>query len=100
VRGLAVLLGRTITSPESLRSFHRRFSAVGPQIRLVTIATACGVAVAGVVALWAPVILSLVAGAVVIALVCWTRAGGLARLTTSSEEAVRPVQAPSGTFTN
>ena len=37
IRGLAVLLGRTITNPESLRSFHRRFSAIGPQIRLLTL---------------------------------------------------------------
>ena len=54
VRGLAVLLGRTITNTESLRSFHRRFSAIGPQIRLLTIAVEGGCVVACSVALWVP----------------------------------------------
>ncbi len=30
VRGLAVLLGRGITSPEALAAFHRRFMRLGP----------------------------------------------------------------------
>jgi hypothetical protein len=37
-RGLAVLLGRSITSPERLRAFHRRFEAAGPRVRRAVIA--------------------------------------------------------------
>lgn len=35
VRGLAVLLGRSITSPESLRRFHARFAALEPASRQI-----------------------------------------------------------------
>ena len=38
--------GVPLPTPRSLRSFHRRFSAVGPQIRLLTIAVEGGCAVA------------------------------------------------------
>jgi hypothetical protein len=62
VRGLAVLLGHTITSPETLRSFHRRFSAIGPQVRRLTIGVECGCAATCLVALWAPALLSVGVG--------------------------------------
>jgi hypothetical protein len=65
VRGLAVLLGRTITSPDTLRSFHRRFSAIGPRVRLLAIGVEAGCAAACVVAQWAPVSLALCAGVAV-----------------------------------
>jgi hypothetical protein len=38
VRGLSVLLGRRITSPETLTAFHRRFFAFGPVVGRFTIA--------------------------------------------------------------
>jgi hypothetical protein len=94
VRGLAVLLGRTITSPEALRSFHRRFSAVGPQIRLVTIAVEGGCAGACVLALWAPPVLALAIGSVISLSVYLTSAGGRLRTTFSSEEAPPPTAGP------
>jgi hypothetical protein len=94
IRGMAVLLGRTITSPEALRSFHRRFSAVGPQIRLVTIAVEGGCAGACVLALWAPPVLALAIGFVISLSVYLTCAGGRLRTTFSSEEAPAPTTGP------
>jgi hypothetical protein len=44
VRGLAVLLGRSITSPASLAEFHRRFTRAGPAV--LGVVMACEVAVA------------------------------------------------------
>jgi hypothetical protein len=38
LRGLSVLLGRRITSPQTLTSFHHRFSVWGPRVRRSTIA--------------------------------------------------------------
>jgi hypothetical protein len=54
VRGLAVLLGRGITTPDRLASFHRRFAQLEPMSRRVIVAME--VAVAAVVAgvLWPP----------------------------------------------
>ena len=50
-RGLAVFGARRITTPEALRSFHRRFDALGPVSRRAMIAVELGVAmVAGVAA--------------------------------------------------
>jgi MFS family permease len=94
VRGLAVLLGRTITSPETLRSFHRRFSAVGSRVRLVTIAVEGGCAAACVLALGAPMLLALAIGSVISLLVYLTSAGGRLRTTLSSEEAPSPTAGP------
>jgi hypothetical protein len=34
-----VLLGRNITTPDALRSFHRRFTDAGPQVSRVTVGT-------------------------------------------------------------
>jgi hypothetical protein len=57
VRGLCVLLGRGITSPESLRAFHRRFEMIGPRVRVGVIALEAAMAafLAGVV--WPPGVL-------------------------------------------
>jgi hypothetical protein len=54
VRGLAVLLGREITTPDRLASFHRRFAELEPLSRRTVVVTE--VAVASVVAgvLWPP----------------------------------------------
>jgi hypothetical protein len=46
VRGLAVLLGRGITSPGALAAFHRRFTDLGPRVLAVVVATEVAVAVA------------------------------------------------------
>jgi hypothetical protein len=67
VRGLSVLLGRSITSPEALRAFHFKFYAAGPKVGRITVIVQMVVAVA---AGWA---LSPVVGA--IALVAFTVAG-------------------------
>jgi hypothetical protein len=94
VRGLAVLLGRTIDNPESLRSFHRRFSATGPQIRLLTVAVEGGCAGACIVALWTSALLALAIGSIMGLLVYLTNAGGRLRTTFSPEEALPPSAAP------
>ncbi len=39
VRGLAVFLGRSITSPPTLAAFHRRFTRLGPVVLAVVMAT-------------------------------------------------------------
>ena len=46
VRGLAVLLGRGITSPAALAAFHRRFTDAGPVVLAVVVAGELLVAVA------------------------------------------------------
>jgi MFS family permease len=38
VRGLSVLLGRRITSPQTLSAFHRRFFMFGPRVRRLIVA--------------------------------------------------------------
>jgi hypothetical protein len=93
VRGLAVLLGRSIRDPESLRTFHRRFSAIGPQIRLLTVAVEGGCLLACVAALWAPIFLALLLGAAFSAGIFVTSAGGQLRRTTGAEDAVAPTAA-------
>jgi hypothetical protein len=54
VRGCAVLLGRDITSAETLRAFHLRFERLGPVVRRVTIAVelASGLCIALWVSSW------------------------------------------------
>jgi hypothetical protein len=93
VRGLAVLLGRSIRDPDSLRAFHRRFSAIGPQIRLLTVAVEGGCLLACVVALWAPIFLALLFGAVFSAGIFVTGAGGQLRSTTAAEDEAAPTAA-------
>jgi MFS family permease len=65
VRGLAVLLGRDITSPGTLDAFHRRFTALGPVAltAIVTTELAVAVAFAAVLSPWAAVALVLLSGA-------------------------------------
>jgi len=84
VRGLAILLGAGLTDPDRLRSFHRRFDALGPTVRRVVIglqmfvAVVAGAATAGLTG-------AVIALAVVGALAIATR-GSLTR--TTSETAV------------
>jgi hypothetical protein len=52
VRGCAVLLGRGITSVETLRAFHLLFERLGPVVRRVTIGVEAASAL--LIALWAP----------------------------------------------
>lgn len=51
-RGLAILLGAAITSPERLVAFHRRFDALAEPVRLAVIATQLVVAVVAATAVW------------------------------------------------
>ena len=68
VRGLALLLGAGITSPERLTSFHRRFAAWAEPVRLTVVGVQLVVAVA---ALWVSVGIgaAVLAGVVAAALV-------------------------------
>jgi hypothetical protein len=65
VRGLAVLLGRGITSPSALAAFHRRFTAMGPVVLAIVVAAELAVAVAcaAVLSPWAAAALVLFSGA-------------------------------------
>jgi hypothetical protein len=69
VRGLAVLLGRGITSPATLAAFHRRFVDAGPVVLAVVVACelAVGVAFAAALSPWVALALVVVAGAAVMA---------------------------------
>jgi hypothetical protein len=55
VRGLAVFLGRGITSTTALAAFHRRFTDFGPVMLGIVVACelAAAVAFAGFLSLWA-----------------------------------------------
>ena len=55
VRGLAVLLGRRITSPATLAAFHRRFTELGPVVLRIVAAVevAAALLLAALVGLWA-----------------------------------------------
>jgi MFS family permease len=66
VRGLAVLLGRGITTPATLAAFHRRFTAAGPVVLAVVVTTELLVAVAfaAVLSLWLALALALLGAAV------------------------------------
>jgi hypothetical protein len=46
VRGLSVLLGRNITTPDALRAFHFKFYAAGPKVGRITVIAEMAVAVA------------------------------------------------------
>lgn len=63
VRGLAILMGIRLTSPDRLRTFHRRFEAAGPAVRHAVIGLQMVVAVIAGAAAWG------VAGAIGAALV-------------------------------
>jgi hypothetical protein len=60
-RGLAVLLTRHLTTPDRLRSFHRRFVAAGPRVGWAVIGVEIGVATVLVVAVRTPAAVALVA---------------------------------------
>jgi hypothetical protein len=66
VRGLAVLLGRTITSPATLAEFHRRFTRAGPVVLAVVVVCELAVAVgfATAVSPWLALTLALLGAAV------------------------------------
>jgi hypothetical protein len=68
VRGLAVLLGRGITTPAALAAFHRRFTSAGPVVLAVVVGCEILVAVAfaAVLSLWLAVALALLGLAVVL----------------------------------
>jgi hypothetical protein len=51
-RGLAILLGATITSPERLVAFHRRFDALAEPVRLTVIGTQLAVAMLAASVAW------------------------------------------------
>ncbi len=65
VRGLAVLLGRGITSTAALAAFHRRFTAAGPVVLAVVVACelAAALAFAAVLSPWAALALALLGAA-------------------------------------
>lgn len=52
IRGLAILLGSTITSPERLVAFHRRFDALAEPVRIAVISVQLGVAVIAAAIAW------------------------------------------------
>jgi len=64
VRGLAVLLGRSITAPAALTAFHRRFEAWGPASRRLVLGTEVLAAVvfAGGLSTWAALVGAAAAG--------------------------------------
>jgi hypothetical protein len=53
-RGLAIMLGSTITSTERLMAFHRRFDSLAEPVRRGVIGVQLAVAAALVIAVWAP----------------------------------------------
>jgi hypothetical protein len=73
VRGLAVLLGRGITSPGALAAFHRRFTDLGPRALAVVVATELVVAVAFAAVLSAWAVLAVVVLAAVAVVARWSR---------------------------
>jgi hypothetical protein len=94
IRGLAVLLGRAIRDPESLHAFHRRFSAIGPQIRLLTVAIEGGCFLTCIAALWVSVLVALILGAAFSTGIFLTSAGGRLRRTTGAREGNAPTADP------
>ncbi len=54
LRGLAILLGATITSPERLVAFHRRFDGLAEPVRRAVIGVQFAVAAVAACVAWAP----------------------------------------------
>ncbi len=81
VRGLAVLLGRGITSPSALAAFHRRFEDAGRVVLAVVVACelAVGVCFAAVLSPWAALALVALAAAATAAVRARRRAPAPAR---------------------
>ncbi len=69
VRGLAVFLGRSITSTATLAAFHRRFTRLGPVVLAVTVCveTAAAVLFGWLLSPWAGVALVLAGAALLLA---------------------------------
>lgn len=66
VRGLAILLGSYITTPERLIAFHRRFDALGEPVRRALIGEQLAVATA-CVSVWLPGVAVVLTGVVLLA---------------------------------
>lgn len=70
-RGLAVLLGARVRTPDALIAFHRRFEALGEPVRQAVIAVQLAVAVIAAFVV-APLIVGAVVGVAAIALFVWS----------------------------
>ncbi|HXX91159.1 MAG TPA: hypothetical protein VEI83_13155 [Acidimicrobiales bacterium] len=66
VRGVAVLLGRGIRDPETLRAFHRRFAAIGPWSRRAVTGVELGAALVLLALVWWPAAAGAALAAVVV----------------------------------
>lgn len=75
VRGLAVLLGRGLTTPEALTRFHRRFDSLGPRVRVAVTVLEAAVALAAAGALGLPALLVLASAIAVAGFSLWWRRG-------------------------
>jgi hypothetical protein len=73
-RGLAILLGATITSPERLVRFHRRFDALGEPVRRVVIGEQLVVIAVIAGAVTSPVLGWVAVTAIAIATAAWAHA--------------------------
>jgi hypothetical protein len=75
VRGLAVFVGRRITTPAALAAFHRRFTALAPAALRVVVAVecACALAFALLVSPWVALAVLVVGGASAVPLRLRTR---------------------------
>ncbi|HWD52725.1 MAG TPA: hypothetical protein VG412_10005 [Acidimicrobiales bacterium] len=94
VRGLSVLLGRNITTPDGLRAFHRRFVDTGPKVGRIVVA--CEAAAALAVAWFLSPLLGLgVTAVVAVAGVVGVRRSAAA----TAAEAAAAAAAASGTCT-
>jgi len=81
VRGVAVLLGARLTTPEALAGFHRRFDALGRPVRAAVVALQVAVAEVAAAGVWRP-------GALVVAGVAG--AGGSLTLLRARRRTVQP----------
>jgi hypothetical protein len=79
VRGLAILLGRSITSPDTLIAFHRRFDAWREPVRRITIGVELAVAIVASFAVFGlgPIPLVVVALSTAIAVATWRSASDM-----------------------
>lgn len=66
LRGLAILFGATITSPERLVAFHRRFDSLAEPVRRAVIGVQFAVAAVAACVAWAPALAVLAAGSIVV----------------------------------
>jgi len=73
LRGLAVLLTRTLDGPGALRAFHRSFDAAGPVVARTVVGVEVAVSLALALALRSPIAVAGVATATAVGLVVATR---------------------------